>query len=324
MKSYGFRTTNLILHFANAIVLFLFLNHFVKNKTLAIFTALLFAIHPVNTETVSITVSRNNILVTFFSLLSFYFYILNKESSRNIYLILSVISFSFSVISKEFGVMLLPILFLYNRFYPNNEKNEIISESIKYVPFVIILVLYLLLRYSVIGDFLTPFGNHGVLTRIYFLPFIIIWNLRLILLPYNLHQMDIAYPGSLVAFDAIISIVLFFFLCLSLFLCLKRGYRLLLFSGLSFLIALFPVLHIISSASTPNAILALRWLYFPFSFLSLGLAFFINIIFRQKKRILNLILITVLLYLGSYSFVMNRKLWHNEKRILSPGSSKFW
>lgn len=318
MNPSGFRTTNLLLHLATTYIMFLLLCQFLKNRATVFITVLFFAVHPVNTETVSVIVSRNNILATFFSLMSFFFYIRNQESKKIYYFILSVLMFLLGVFSKEFGVMLIPVMFLYNRFFRIRNRREFIRESAEYIPFLIILMIYIYFRHQVTGDFLTPFSNRAILTRIYFTPFIIIWNLRLLFLPWNLHQMNVKYPESLFAIEALISILVLLILLFYTGKMLKKGKKIPVFSLISFFIVLFPVLHIISSASTPNAVLALRWLYFPFSFLTIAVAFAVDNLFNAlNKNKSAFIIVIIILYLGAYSYVMNRNLWYDEREFLA-------
>jgi len=57
------------------LVLYMVLRSLNVSKSSLFFAVLLFGLHPTNTESVSWTTSRNNILTTLFALMSFYFYI---------------------------------------------------------------------------------------------------------------------------------------------------------------------------------------------------------------------------------------------------------
>jgi hypothetical protein len=64
----GFHLTNLLLHGANGIILFLFLSRLLNKRTMAFFVALLFVIHPVQVESVAWVPERKNLLVLLFML----------------------------------------------------------------------------------------------------------------------------------------------------------------------------------------------------------------------------------------------------------------
>lgn len=309
MNAYGFRITNLILHLLSCFIIFKLFDYFIRDRRTAFWCALLFSIHPVNTESVSCIVARNNILVALFSFSSFYLYIAGIERREHAKTVISIIAFACAVFSKEFGLMILPVFFLYNRFLALN-KHSISSEFLSYMPFIIIAVIYLYMRHLVIGNFLTPFDGSQMLKRIYFVPFIITWNLKLILLPYGLHQYNISYPSSFFNPYAVLSIILV--LLSSGFLWIKRNDRILIFSGLSFLIVLFPVLSIIPSASTGNALVSLRWIYFPLVFFLLGFAWVMDKSFNPERIFTKTILCIIICYFGIYSFILNRYHWHSD------------
>ncbi len=66
--------TNLFLHVLNSLLLFIFLNRSTREFWKAFFVAALFAVHPLNVETVAWIAERKNLLSTFFWLLTLLFY----------------------------------------------------------------------------------------------------------------------------------------------------------------------------------------------------------------------------------------------------------
>ena len=314
MNSYGFRTTNLIFHLLSCFILFKLIDYFIRDRQIALWCVVLFSMHPANTESVSCIVARNNILVAFFSVFSLYYYIIGIEKSNNTKILISALAFFCAVFAKEFGLMILPVLFLYQRFLARNRRS-ILSELLGYIPFIIIVLLYFLLRHLVIGNILTPFDDSQILKRIYFVPYIIVWNLKLIFLPYGLHQYNISYPRSF--FDLYVLLSIMIVLLATIFLWIGRDKKILMFSSLSFLTVIFPVLSIIPSASTPNALISLRWLYFPMFFIFLALGWTIKRFFDNKRIIIKTILCIAICYFGMYSYVLNRYHWHDDGTFLT-------
>jgi tetratricopeptide (TPR) repeat protein len=312
MNAPGFRTTNLILHLLSCFFLFKLLSLLVNDRNVAMWVSFLFALHPVNTESVSWIISRNNILVTLFVLSSFYFYIIWWEKKSYVAGILSLISFLGAIFSKEFGLMIMPIFFLYHRFL-SQKKRDILLEFTHYVPFIILSIFYFFLRKNVTGAFLTPFDAIGFFQTIYFTPYVLIWNLKLIFVPSGLHFFYVSYPLSFYHWHAITSIGLVLLLVIALW--IKRDNKLLLFSGLSFVVLIFPVLNIIPSASTSVTLVAMRWLYLPMAFTCLGVALIIQMVLVRSKMLATTLLIAVLLYFGVYTHILNKSLWQNENRF---------
>ena len=195
MSAPGFRTTNLILHLLSCLLLFKVLVSLVNDRQACFFATVLFAVHPVNTESVSWIVSRNNILVTLFAIASFYFYLKGLRNNSHVATSLSILFFVAAILSKEFGLMVLPIFFLYHRFLCN-EKNNFFKELISYIPFLLILIFYFMVRKGVTSSVLTPSDMGNLWSRVYFSPYPILLSLKLIFSPYQLHFFGLSYPAT--------------------------------------------------------------------------------------------------------------------------------
>lgn len=318
MNACGFRITNLVLHLLCCMVLFILLVMLAHNRWVAFLTVAVFAIHPVNTESVSWIISRNNILVTLFILLSFYFYIAAWIENNHIIFLISIFFFLCAVLSKEFAIMLLPVFFLCHRLL-FEKKGTALKESTNYLPFVLIVVFYFILRHSVTGSILTPSDMNDFWQRVYFIPYIIMWNLELIFLPWNLHSFGLCYPDSFLNWHALLSIVLFLLICASMWLI--RRHRCLLFSYLSSLIFMFPVLNVIPTASV--SLVAMRWMYLPTAFICIGAALVLGWALNHRQAFTIMALCVIISYLGVYSFVLNKYLWHDEKTFFDLEARRF-
>ena len=318
MNACGFRITNLVLHLLSCLLLFKLIVLLAHNRWAAFMAVAIFAIHPVNTESVSLISARNNILVTLFILLSLYCYIVAWiENNRNIFLI-SIFFFLCAVLSKEFAIMLLPVFFLCHRFL-FEKKGGILKESTNYIPFVLIVVFYFILRHSVTGSILTPSDMNDSWQRVYFIPYIIMWNLKLIFLPSNLHSFGLYYPDSFLDWHALLSIVLFLLICV--FMWFVRRRKLLLFSCFSVLLFMFPVLNVIPTASV--SLVAMRWMYLPMAFISIGATLVLGWAINHRRTFTIMVLCVIISYLGAYSFVLNKYLWHDEKTFFDLEARRF-
>lgn len=307
MRSLGFRVTNLILHVFTCLILYQVLAKFCGDGLIPFAGALLFGLHSVNTESVSWITARNNILVALFSLLSLYYYLKNRNE-RNLWArFFSYVSFAAALCSKEFAIMLLPIFFLCNR-YIKNDRWMIRDEISGYVPFIIILFLYFILRGYATGSLLTPHSTPSFWKNIYFAPFIVLYNLKLILFPYGLHSFIVYYPKDTLSWKALAGFIGLGLL--AFFLWRERRSKLVLFSFLSFLMALFPVLNIIPTSAV--TLVSMRWLYFPMIFLSFSVVWYLEKALNRSRSIVFCVLVPVVAYLGTYSYVLNRNFWHDE------------
>ncbi|MFC1862352.1 tetratricopeptide repeat protein [Thermodesulfobacteriota bacterium] len=302
----GFRITNLILHSLVCFALLSFYNLILQKKYLSLFLVLLFSLHPINTETVSWVAARNNLLVTLFGILSLHYYIKSYRDRNYFHYIISIVFFVLAIFSKEFGLMLLPIFFLYQRTL-NTQKQDIVIELREYIPYIIIGVCYFALRQNATGSIITPEGFSDNLIRILNFPYVFFLNLKLIFLPYNLHSYIIKYPESVINIGTLSGILLFI-----LIICLLLIYRknsVVLFSVLAFFFAILPVGGIIP-ISAPS-LTAMRWLYFPSIFILIILAHPLEKLIQFKKRISLFLFACIVLYLGVNSYTLNKLLWHS-------------
>jgi predicted membrane-bound mannosyltransferase len=80
------------------------------DRLAALFGTIFFAVHPTATESVSMIVCRNNLLVTIFSISSLIFYI-ESHLDRWLLLFISAVFFCFALLSKEVAVMMIPVFF---------------------------------------------------------------------------------------------------------------------------------------------------------------------------------------------------------------------
>jgi len=309
MNPSGFRATNLILHLFTCVILYHLLFMLLGGRFIPFAVTLLFGLHPVNTESVAWISSRNNILVTLFSLISFYYYLKQRNEKRIWTGVLSYFSFAMALLCKEFAIMLLPIFFLYNRLVV--EKSKVFRDEIlTYIPFILILFSYFIFRAVVIGSVFTPISTPHPWKNLYFVPFLIIYNLKLILIPYNLHSFIIQYTDNYLSWKAFVG-----FFCLGLlcfFMWRERKDKVVSFAFFSFFLALSPVLNIFPPARTVTLI-SMRWLYFPMAFLSLAIPIYIKKLAKTNSFVTVSILALLVTYFGAYSYVLNKDMWHDEE-----------
>lgn len=98
--------TNLLLHAGNAVILYFLVNRLQPQKIIGLFVALLFALHPVQTESVSWIAERKTVLCAFFyllALLQYTAYVLQPSNKKLVIVMLLAIA---AMLSKGVGVAL--------------------------------------------------------------------------------------------------------------------------------------------------------------------------------------------------------------------------
>jgi hypothetical protein len=136
IKAGGYHLTNVFIHLVNAILLFLLLKWITKETAKSALVALLFAVHPLNVESVAWVAERKNVLSTFFwilTMLSYVWYV--KQPNWKRYLPV-FFSFALGLMSKPMLVTL-PFVLLLLDYWPLQRmanitvlnSNQPISES---------------------------------------------------------------------------------------------------------------------------------------------------------------------------------------------------
>jgi protein O-mannosyl-transferase len=102
----GYYATNILLHTANAVLVFLLCQALLKSSTAALLAGLLFAVHPIHTESVAMIAGRTDLLATMFILLSTLVWArsLGRGSSTPAWiLVISGLTVALGALSKEVG-----------------------------------------------------------------------------------------------------------------------------------------------------------------------------------------------------------------------------
>jgi protein O-mannosyl-transferase len=123
MNPGGYHLTNVLLHLANSILLFLLLRRMTGELWLSALTAGFFALHPLHVESVAWVAERKDVLSTLFWLLSAWAYVRYTEnlkfqiSNFNFFYIGSIALFALGLMAKPM-VLTLPFILLLLDYWP--------------------------------------------------------------------------------------------------------------------------------------------------------------------------------------------------------------
>jgi protein O-mannosyl-transferase len=142
----GYHLLNVLLHLGSGLLIYRILTSAVRDERSSIpfWTALVFLIHPIATETVTYISGRASGLMAFFYLLAFFFYIKGSEQPENVkprrlYLLGAVASFLFAIGSKETAVTLPLILLLWDVIIRRLKGHSL--HAAVHAPFWIVVIL---------------------------------------------------------------------------------------------------------------------------------------------------------------------------------------
>lgn len=209
----GYHIVNLAVHIANGILvyflIFLTLGNIDslkdKAKKIAIFTALLFAVHPIQTQAVTYIVQRMETLASMFMLIGILFFVKGTKTSNTSARILLygavAVSYLLGFYSKEMAITLPALIFLYDYcFIAGNDIKKLIPRLPLYV--VLLVMLAFLAAPTFTGLKETPgesvgFGVQSITPKEYlFTQFnVLIYYIALLFVPVN-QNLDYDFPIS--------------------------------------------------------------------------------------------------------------------------------
>ncbi len=267
LNPFGFHLTNLFLHIINVILLFFLIILITRSQAIALLASLLFAIHPVNAETVNMIAFRPNLLSFLFFVTSFILFIKCNQHAdkKKMYVyILSLGSFLLALFSKEMAIIFPVVLLCYDYFIKKMPNNIFAHLKKYYLGYASVLVFYLLVKFIVIGNVVKqtvayPMGNFY--TNIFTMAKVFATYIQWFLLPINVHPTLPDDPNlisySLFEPKVMISIVLIVFI-LVIAIKIRNKFPLVSFATFWFFVALIPVANILYSLTN---YMSARYLY---------------------------------------------------------------
>lgn len=281
----GHHLTNLILHSLSVVLLFVLLNLIFKNYYLSFLASLIFALHPIHTETVNVVTFRTDMLALVFMILAFIVFIkaLGTKGLRSlIAIICSVVFYIIANFAKGMAITLPVLLGLYLYLLVPKEKLAKNKKAI-YLYFSLIgliAIAYLFLRrthfFYGTPDIAIPLGETNLLYRLGVMSAVFTNYLRLLFLPIGLcADYSFSLPPSMLSPGVILGACLL----ASIFiyaLIFRKKQSLISFTIFWFFVTLFPVSNIIPMVN----IIAERYLYIP----SIGFCIFFAFIFLKLRN----------------------------------------
>jgi hypothetical protein len=154
--AFGFHLTNVLLHAANSILVFV-LGKRLTDRAGAEVAALLFALHPASHEVVYWMAARFDLLATFFSLVA----VLCLRHDRTRLYAIGVVAFALALLSKESALSVLVIAPAYDVIVARRDWRAV---GRRLAPLVLVAVAYAILRSQ--GANLAAAGGTGKLPKV--------------------------------------------------------------------------------------------------------------------------------------------------------------
>ena len=192
LDPYWFRFTNLLLDLLNIVLTFILALRLLNKRVLAFFVALLFAVHPINVDSVAWISARSNLLAGTFILLSIIFYLFYIKKLNYWYLTLSVFTYLLSILSKSSGILLPIFLFFLDYLQQRKWTAKTVIEKAPYFLFGLLIGLITLFFRTDIG-YSQSIASYSDVDRIFMFFYSLDGYLIKAIIPFNLSEIY-AYP----------------------------------------------------------------------------------------------------------------------------------
>lgn len=336
LNAAGYHIVNVIIHFANVLLVFYLLKQVLHKTNIAFYSALFFAVHPVQTSAVTYISGRTDLMALFFMLL---FLIAGfkwcVDYAKNRYMFVAFIFYFLALLCKEVAIVsfvLLCIMLLYRNFYFYKVKKLYVFLS----GCLCTAGSYFIIRSIALHSFkqssdLGVFSNIAV--RMALLPGIILDYLRIIIFPVNLHferfvsipQDVLSYifsPAALIRY-AICCALLFFYYRYS------KKFKILHFGVLFFFAAFFPGLQIVPIIVSGKLFTPEHFLYIPMiSFFAVVFYFVSELSLKTQKKakviIWGLAVLCIFLSLKRNMIFRNNITFYQNTSSRSAGSARLY
>jgi glycerol uptake facilitator-like aquaporin len=187
LKPLGWHFFQIVIHLINSTLVFLVFKQVSKKlgqnraKIGSFFAALIFAIHPANTESVVYIAASQEVLYTFFLLLIFWFLLRRKTTAWTNQFVPSFLFF-LALLSKESAIIGLPLISLYLFFFDKRTLFPWLRNSLLVFLFYLYLRVFIA-RIPLKAPPLSPISQAILKHRLLTIPFEIFSYIRLIFFP---------------------------------------------------------------------------------------------------------------------------------------------
>ena len=264
LNPFGWHLLNILLHVGICALGFLLLRRWGMSQILAFAITLLFAVHPVHTETVAWISGSPDLLFGLFLLASLWFASNYAEKRSRLDVILAMVFYAFALGAKEVAFLCFPLYwFVFDRAKKGENKSIEKGNALAFAaPFAILAIFYFLFRWLILGEISHAVADSpNFLSAILTAPTAFIFYLKQMLFPLSL---GVNYSLRPVAGFELLNFVLPLIVsiaALALFLLLVKRTFVQKIGFLLFILSLIPALNI--TAFPSEQIVHDRYLYLP-------------------------------------------------------------
>lgn len=334
----GYKIQAITIHLICAVLIFFIVLRIIKNRAISFMSSLLFAVHPVHTESITFTSASFDTIGIIFFFASFLAYLYARQNKTKLYYyVVSIILAILAFFTYEMTLVLPLIIVLYEFCF---NKNGLIKNLKVSAPYFVFALTYLFIRIGIlhiigrglyVGD--SFYITMLTMAKVFFK------YISIIILPINLNILPFVSEGisslyitkqaalSQSVFDAQIIFSISALVCLAIIAIVNfRQHPIITFCICWFFICLSPVAYIIPQA----ALLSERYLYIS----SFGFTLLISFLMWHAYRVsfikyrtnyIKLIFVVFFIFIfASFSILTysRNKDWKNEMILWAKTTSQ--
>lgn len=309
LNPFGYHLTNIILHATVALLFYIFIYNLFSDRQIALFSALIFTMHPIYANLIAYLPCRGDILAVLFILITVITFLKFLHNENIALLSLSLISYSCALLSRE-NAILFPFLLLLLMCISSKKKALIVKYDLL---FIIVTCFYLLLRIEANISF-PHFLKISFPLKLWLINFVHMIKEYLVIffIPTQLRIIRIIPFVKNASFLDIVPFVMFI---ASMALLIKKRFafrRQLLFLLLWFALAIMPLAKLMFYYSRQGLAMFEHWFYLPSLALCALLGYIFSRIYSIRKSISIMIFTSVCIFYTYNVFDTNSR-WENNQ-----------
>jgi tetratricopeptide (TPR) repeat protein len=308
LAPFGYHFSNVLLHAICAFLFFLLVKSLFDNYKLALLSAILFAIHPLQTSGVNFIACRDNFLVTIFGILAILYYL--KSDNRKLNKILAVLFYTLSLLSKENALLFIPLIATCALI----KKEKIMLILKKITPFFFVTLIYLFFRAYIIKVPLESYAGVHLNPIVEVLTFfsIIFEYIKLLILPLNLYVVHTTpFINSLMTAQAAWTSLFIILFLLIVIRSVKNKQSTIWFGLFWFIISLAFIIKSMHVRPMLGAFMSEWWVYLPSMGLFVILSDIILKLSTKYKLAVSVLLFLIVTFWVSLT-IYNNTIWADE------------
>ncbi len=322
-EPFSYFLVNIILHLLNTILTFYFAFLLLdRNKILALFTAAIFAVHPMHVESVAWISERKDVLYAFFFLSAMISWIIYIGKRHWKWFLLSFALFALAGLSKPSSVVLPLILFLLDYFYQRKVTLLLFVEKIPF--FAVAIGIGLATIYAQLHTSIVAFRNYNLVQQFLFASYGFFIYIFKLIIPVGLSAL---HPVPV--FNNSLDLPLIYFVTpflnivmIGILLYSLKHTRVLFFCLVFYFLNIVLTLQFMQVGS---AVVAERYTYISYIGLLVGLAWLLNQAALRYKVALPYIYLLMVLFFGTMTVLASQRVavWENSGTLWTDVIAKY-